>query len=107
MGASGIPAALVFLAALSFSGFAILRVHVRATPAGLVVCNALVERSYPWSDVEGFRAQERGTGRGVYALLSDGRMVGLPVANGGLLLTRRKELRTVRDALDAYRLRVA
>jgi hypothetical protein len=106
MGASGIPAALIGLAALSVSGVAILRVRVSGTPAGLVVCNGFVERRYPWGDVESFRIQERGTGRGVYALLLDGRMVGLPVANGGPLLTRRKELTTVREALDAYRLRV-
>lgn len=82
----------------------VLRVEVRATPAGLVVCNGLGRRMYPWEDIEGFRILEKGSPRGVYVLVGPDQVVNLPIANSGLLITRHRELRRVREALENYRL---
>jgi hypothetical protein len=90
---------------LATAGWLALRVGVRATPTRLIVNKGVRDRSFGWSDVEGFRIEATGGQRRILALVRPDQVVALPIANGGVLLTRRKELTAVMDALEDYRSR--
>ncbi len=83
---------------------AAIRTEVRASPSGLQICSGWRRREIPWPDVEGFRVESaRGTRR-VLALIKPDAVIALPLGNGGPVITGRRELTSMRDALDTYRL---
>ncbi|MGH9004534.1 MAG: hypothetical protein ACRDYV_15530 [Acidimicrobiia bacterium] len=78
--------------------WAALRIEVRATPKGLVVCGGRTTRRFPWADVRGFEVDER-TGRDISVLLKGNARQRLPIVE---VATRRVPAEDVRDDLERY-----
>jgi hypothetical protein len=97
VGALGCLAAAAYLARVA-------RMEVRATPTELRVVSLWRTERIPWSQIEGFRARTQEGDRRVLVLVNPDRVVDLPVANGMVLFTTRKEVEAVRDRLEEYRL---
>lgn len=102
-GPAGIGA-VVLCGGLAALALTVIRIEVRATPTHLVIHSGWRRRAIPWSDVEGFRVERTQGQRRVLALVRSDLVVRLPVANGGVLLTSRRQLVVICDALDSYRL---
>lgn len=101
-GGSGLVA-LPFTIGFVLLGMAAIRLEVAATPRGLVVDTGLRRREYNWDSVEGFRIEASGGQRRILLLVDGDLAISLPVANGSILITRRRDLEQIRDALERYR----
>lgn len=79
----------------------VIRMRVHATPEGLVVNRGFRRSLLSWDRIQGIRIEDANGERRVHVLVDGDRTIPLPVANGGALLTSRRELTEVRDALVA------
>jgi hypothetical protein len=99
--------AVVMAAGIALLGVSTLRMRVVATASSLVFNRGFRTRE-AWGAIESFRLQKKADGNGpqIYALLSDGEMIRLPLPLGGLLSGKRRlrELHEVRAQLEHARL---
>jgi hypothetical protein len=90
--------AIVVSAAFVLAAWALLRLEVRATAEGLVVCGGRRTRRFPWADVRGFEINRK-TDREIFVLLKGNARQMLPIAE---VATRRVPAEQVRDDLERY-----
>jgi hypothetical protein len=90
--------AVVMCAVFALFAWAALRLEVRATPDGLVVCGGRTTRRFPWADVRGFEVDRR-TDRDIFVLLKGKARHRLPIVE---VATRRAPAEDVRSDLERY-----
>ena len=95
----GTPSSAIVLSGVFvLAAWALLRLEVRATAEGLVVCGGRRTRRFPWADVRGFEINRK-TDREIFVVLKGNARHLLPIAE---VATRRVPAEQVREELEQY-----
>jgi hypothetical protein len=95
----GAPTSAIVVSGLFvLAAWALLRLEVRATAEGLVVCGGRRTRRFPWADVRGFEVNRK-TDREIFVLLKGNARHLLPIAD---VASRKVPADQVRDDLERY-----
>lgn len=97
--AGGTPTTAILMSgAFTLAAWALLRLEVRATAEGLVVCGGRRTRRFAWADVRGFEINPA-TDREIFVLTKGNRRHLLPIAS---VASRKVPAHQVRDELERY-----
>ena len=95
----GTPTSAILLSGVfALAGWALLRLEVRATPEGLVICGGRRIRRFPWADVRGFELSRK-TDREIFVVVKGNVRHLLPIAE---VAGRKVPAERVRDDLERY-----